>query len=54
MLEREFAPRTKPPEPKEEFENTHYSDKGGHRDRSIANDPKHIKHWQKENNKWKK
>lgn len=26
---------------------THYSDKPGHKDRSIAHDPKHLKHWQK-------
>lgn len=25
----------------------HYSDKPGHKDRSLANDPKHLKHWQK-------
>lgn len=22
-------------------------DKGGHKERSIANDPKHLKHWKK-------
>jgi len=25
----------------------HYSDKGGHKQRSIANDPKHLNHWNK-------
>jgi len=29
-------------------------DKGGHRERSIANDPNHEKHWRKEKKKRKK
>jgi hypothetical protein len=28
-------------------------DKGGHRERSIVNDPKHSKHWKKEDKKHK-
>lgn len=27
-------------------------DKGGHKERSIANSPVHRKHWRKENNKF--
>ena len=33
------------------FTNRHYSDKGGHKARSIVNDPKHLEHWKKEGRK---
>lgn len=32
--------------PKEDRDD-HYSNKGGHKQRSIENDPKHIDHWKK-------
>lgn len=31
----------------EKNDNIPSCDKGGHKERSIANDPKHIKHWKK-------
>ncbi len=46
MLERiECKPKT--PRPKEQFENIKGCDKGGHKERSIANQPNHQNHWRK-------
>lgn len=32
-------------------EKDHYSNKGGHKERSIANQPQHSTHWKKEEKK---
>jgi len=34
-----------------DFENLRYCDKGGHKERSIANSPQHREHWKKERQK---
>jgi hypothetical protein len=35
------------PEDWEDERDQHYSDKGGHKERSLANQPSHKRHWQK-------
>jgi len=51
MRNPEHTPKDREDKRDYQAERSHYSDKGGHRERSIANQPQHKDHWKKEDKK---